>query len=284
MLIALTAALAAAVLVVTGLVAKGFASSDGRPQAASLAPSPQFTMPKNWKLTFSSNFTGSVVNTKVWATCYWWVKPGQGCTNYGTGSELEWYQPSQIEVKDGILHLLAERTKTAGLDSKGNPKTYACRSGMVTTAPSFNFKYGLVQITARIPYNKELWPALWLVASNHKWPPEVDILEHWNTDLNAKIYLHPKTGARQGGPIYTPGNLSKGWHTFRLYWTKTQLTWFIDGVQVFTTKTGIPQQDMYLIMNIADTAAGTSAGLGTGPGICTGNMAIKSVKVWQPPA
>ncbi|PEN13693.1 hypothetical protein CRM92_10665, partial [Rothia dentocariosa] len=54
-LIALTAALAAAVLVVTGLVAKGFASSDGRPQAASLAPSPQFTMPKNWKLTFSSN-------------------------------------------------------------------------------------------------------------------------------------------------------------------------------------------------------------------------------------
>lgn len=281
---ALTAVIAAAILVVTGLVAKGAVSGSTPPKATTLVASPQFTLPSNWKLTFNSDFSGTKINTKVWATCYWWVKQGQGCTNFGTGKELEWYQPSQVQVKDGVLHMVAQRAKTAGVVKSGAPKSYVCRSGMVTTGPSFSYKYGLLQITARIPYNKELWPAFWLVAANRQWPPEIDVLEHWNSDLNAKIYLHPKTGPRQGGPIYTPGDLSKGWHTFRVYWTKTQVTWFIDGVQVFTSKTGVPQQAMYLIMNLADVAAGTSAGAGTGPGICTGDLMVKSVKVWQPPA
>jgi beta-glucanase (GH16 family) len=275
-LIALTAALATVVLAFAGLVAKGALSGIGNaPQAAVAVAAPQFTLPANWKLKFSASFTGTKVNTKVWATCYWWVMPGQGCTNFGdNGGELEWYTPAQATVKNGALHLVAKRENTAGLTAKGKPKTYTCRSGMVTTAPSFNFKYGLVQIEAQIPYGLGLWPALWLAPSNHQWPPEIDILEHWNSDVDAKVYLHPKTGKRQGGPIYTPGNLSKGWHSFRLYWTKTQVTWYIDGISVFSTKTGSPAQAMYLVMDVADITGGT--------GTCTGTMAVKSVKVWQP--
>jgi beta-glucanase (GH16 family) len=244
-------------------------------QGTASASSP---LPPSWVLKFSSNFSGTSVkgkvSPKVWATCYPGAKP-TGCTNYGnSGTEDEWYLSSQVSVVGGVLHLTARRVATPGYNARGKPKTYECRSGMVTTYPSFNFEYGYVQFSVQVPYGKGLWPALWLAASDNKWPPEIDILEHWESQSNAGIYLHPVTGARQGGRVNLPDNLSKGWHTITLYWTKSRLTWYVDGRQMFTTTKNIPQQKMYIIMNVADTS--------TAAGACTGTMLVRSLRVWQP--
>lgn len=272
----ITAALVitAAIALVLGLAGKS-APSQSTPGAATLYGLPAIkvpiTVPKDWKLTFDTDFSGNKLNAKVWADCYWW-SPGS-CTN-NPYKEREWYQASQVQVTGGALHLVAEREPTEGRTKGGKPKTYSCRSGMVTSAPSFNFKYGIVQIVTRIPYGIGLWPALWLAASNHQWPPEIDILEHVGFTQRASVFIHPVKGHFFGGPVYTPGNLSQGWHTFQLSWTKNRITSFIDGVQVYTETQYVPQQAMYLIANLAD--------LSTAPGSCTGTMLIKSVKVWQP--
>jgi len=257
-----------------GLTIKGQGSSPTGLSAAVLSPSVSApkAIPKGWKLTFNASFAGTKLNTKIWSTCYYWASDG-GCTN-NPNLEYEWYLPSQATVSDGALHLVAQRTPTKGIASNGTPKTYSCRSGMVTTAPSFNFKYGVVQITAHIPYNTGLWPALWLASTNHQLPAEIDILEHWHTDSFVDVFLHPLGADQIGGPVTTPKNLSAGWHTFRLYWTKNLLIWYIDGVQVYSVTTDVPQLDMYLIANLADDR--------NGPTSCTGTMMIKSVQVWQP--
>lgn len=272
-LAALSATVALAAVFTTGAVTQESVSN--KSQAAVTTTTAKLTVPKGWKLTFNQTFSGTKLNTKVWATCYWWVKPGKGCTNFAdVNAEKEWYLPAQDKVSDRELHLVAKREVTEGTNAKGKPEKYSCRSGMVTSNPGFNFEYGFVQFTVNIPYGKGLWPALWLAASNHKYPPEIDVLEHWAAQTNAGVYLHPVTGARQGGRVTLHTNLSKGWHTITLYWTKTRLTWYYDGRQMFTTKTHIPQQKMYLIMNLADTS--------TAAGNCNGTMLVKSVKVWQP--
>jgi beta-glucanase (GH16 family) len=223
-------------------------------------------------LKFHATFAGSQLDTKVWDTCYPWASGG--CTNFGNTSdpEQEWYQAPQDQVSGGVLHLVAQRVPTAGLNEQGAAKEYACRSGMVTTYPSLKFRYGYVQVTAQIPFGKGLWPALWLAAANQQWPPEIDMLEHWGSQPNGTVYLHPLDGARQGGEISTP-NLASGWHTFGVSWSKTKLTWYYDGAQVLSTTVGVPQQDMYLIANLADDV--------TGAGACSGSLLIKSVEVWQ---
>jgi beta-glucanase (GH16 family) len=235
-----------------------------------------FAPPEDWRLKFDSTFQGSQLDSRIWATCYPWAV-GDGCTNFGNVSdpEQEWYLASQDQVSGGYLHLVAQRDPTSGLNQQGGAKEYACRSGMVTTYPSLNFKYGYIQVTAEIPFSKGSWPAFWLAATSKKWPPEVDIFEHWGSEPYGNAYLHPLTGVRQGGPVSMPA-LSAGWHTFGLYWTKTRLAWYYDGRQVFATSTGIPQQEMYLIANLAvDNAS---------PGGCSGSLLVKSVKVWQPPS
>jgi beta-glucanase (GH16 family) len=275
-LITVSGVLTVVLVVCTVLLATQKSPVKAKSKAKEAAPV-SFVLPESWKLTFDSTFPGSQLDTSVWGTCYPWWPADSGCTNYGNNSdrELEWYEASQDQVSGGVLHLVAQRVPTAGLSKQGKPMEYACRSGMVTTYPSFNYKYGYIQVTAKIPFGKGLWSALWLAAANQKWPPEVDILEHWHNESNGNVFLHPLTGPRQGGDTAMPG-LSAGWHTFGLYWTKTRMAWYYDGKQVFATSTAIPQQDMYLIANLAvDNAS---------PGGCSGSLLIKSVKVWQPPS
>ncbi len=251
-----------------------------KPASSAQSPASTLTVPAGWKLTFDPGFSGSALNTGTWATCYDWATTG-GCTN-NPSLEKEWYVPSQVQVGGGLLNLVAQRESTQGESSSGAPETYACRSGMVTSKPGFNFTYGLIQVTAKLPYGPGLWPALWLAATNDQWPPELDIMGHWYSEQDYKIYDHTVGTQYVGGPVPTPVNLSAGFHTYSLLWTKNRVTWYLDGVQKFTTTDHVPQQAMYFIANVADRNPDGDKSSTIASDACNGTMQISSVKVWQP--
>lgn len=45
------------------------------------------------------------------------------------------------------------------------------RSARMTTKRAFSFKYGRVEVVARIPTGDWLWPAIWLVPTDNKYGP-----------------------------------------------------------------------------------------------------------------
>jgi beta-glucanase (GH16 family) len=248
--------------------------SSPAPALSPASPSPN----PAWRPAFAANFSGSRLNTSVWATCYPWMDVSSGCTNFGN-NEYEWYLPAQDRVAGGVLQLVAQHVPTQGQTVDGAPKEYSCRSGMATTYPSFRFEYGYVQVVAQIPNGPGLWPALWLAAADQKWPPEIDILEHWSSAARSRVSLHP-TGATHNFSYFAKpatANLAVGWHTFGLSWTATKLTWFIDGKAVLSLSKNVPHQLMYLIANLAQASPPQSAG-----GECSGTMLIRSVEVWRP--
>jgi beta-glucanase (GH16 family) len=274
-----------AIAVVAGLIGWGLTPSAAGSRAAGsathkkspygLALSVPVSVTK-MRLAFHATFSGSRLNTRIWSTCYPSPK-GQDCSNFSNKTtESEWYQKSQVHVHGGTLHLVSKKTPTAGLDRYGDPKEYACRSGMVTSHPGFNFKYGYIQVSAQIPNNSGLWPALWLAASDLKWPPEIDLLEHWGPPKNTTgVFFHPVSGSRTV-VRFSGANLFKGWHTFGVLWSATELSWYIDGKLVITVRQHIPHQKMYLVANVAhylQKRGGSSS--------CTGTMLIRSVSVWQ---
>jgi beta-glucanase (GH16 family) len=244
------------------------------PGAATGQPAPP-ALPANAKLTFSTNFPGTTLDTSTWAECYPWSPAPPGCSNFGNSDEREWYLPSQVHVANGALALVAQRTPTAGSDVNGNPMTYTCRSGMVTTYPSVHFTYGVVQVTARLPFGKGLWPAIWLIPADGSWPPEIDIVEHWDTQSVAKATLHyGKQNAQERGTIPFP-QADQGWHTYTLYWTPSRISVYYDSTLALTTTKNIPHQAMYLLLDLADENAT--------PGSCSGTMYVKSVNIWAQP-
>ncbi len=212
--------------------------------------------PPGMHLVFSDNFPGSTLNTSKWATCYPWVLSSDGCTNYGNPAlpEYEWYLPSQDEVSNGVLHLVAAETPTSGTTQTGARETFSWRSGIVTTYKSVDFTYGYVSIQAHIANGNGMWSALWLAPVSEAGVPEIDIAETWGAGTASTwlgFYLHLAEGIRPFRQIHVKG-LAKGWHTFAFDWAPSSLTWYLDGVQMYNyTGPGIPQIPMYFLANLA---------------------------------
>ena len=71
-----------------------------------------------------------------------------------------------------------------GCERQGSPTNYLnpIKSARVRTVNSFNFRYGKVEIRAKIPTGDWLWPALWLMPKINQygtWPSsgEIDLME-----------------------------------------------------------------------------------------------------------
>jgi len=227
--------------------------------------------PPQGKPAFDATFSGTRLKTAIWDTCYQWAGP-KGCTNFGNHWEREWYLSSQVRVSGGAVHLVAQRKRTVGTTKTGARKVYSCRSGMITSFPGFKFKYGFVQVVANIPHSKGLWPALWLGAANNKWPPEVDMLESWGVNKKTGSFYHPVKGS-VARATFSP-SLTRGWHTYSLSWTSSRLRFYVDRRLVLTVRKNVPHQQMYFLADLAQYMPVRS-------GDCTGQLTIKSVKIWK---
>jgi hypothetical protein len=210
-------------------------------------PPPFVTLPdpSHWKLAFSDEFDGKELDAAKWNTCYPWVENG-GCTNSGN-HELEWYQPDEVFVENGMLRLRAQDRSI----KEGFPYT----SGMVTTYHKFSFQYGYVEARFKVPAGQGIWPALWLLPEDDHWPPEIDIHEVLGHQPST-IYttLHYTTDGKNhfsSGSSWKGLDFSAGYHTIGLLWEPHLLAWLIDGVERFAVTDNIPQEPFYLLANLA---------------------------------
>ncbi|GJF27362.1 hypothetical protein KNE206_00620 [Kitasatospora sp. NE20-6] len=255
------------------------AVSGGRTEPARDRPA----APGPWHLVFHDDFTGPALNTADWATCYDWND--HGCTNAGNGEE-QWYLPGGVSVADGALALTARRQDTRGSDGR----TYPWTSGMVTTgrdhwdgAPRHTFTYGYFAAAIRAPADAlGMFPAFWLIPAEARGtPPELDVAEFPNTNLQVDMNLHWRAadgrdahvGHRDG-----PADFAAEYHVFALDWEPDAVTWYVDGVERFriTESARIPSVAMEIVVNLA-------VGYLVSPpaSLDTSTLKVDWVAVWQ---
>lgn len=214
-----------------------------------------------WEQTFGDEFAGTSLDPAKWTTCYWWVSAG-GCTNSGN-AEQQWYTGSNVIVSDGTVKLRAQKQTTVAPDGK----TYEYTSGLISsgrnsnvlsTPPRFQFKYGYMEIRAKLPKGTGLWPAFWTLPSSHGWPPEIDVMEGRGdrpTDINVGVYNKDSAGKTVHGSVWVNGlaDYTAGFHTFAADWEPTFLSYYIDGVERIrvTDPVRIPTEPMYVLANLA---------------------------------
>lgn len=193
-------------------------------------------------------FDGADLDSRSWSTCYFWRD--DGCTNEWN-DELQAYQPANVRVVDGNLELVARAERTTGHRMDGTPETFAYSSGMVSSHDGFTFRYGFVEVRARVPAGQGLWPALWLLAADRTWPPEIDIVEVIGDEPEvAHMTLHAADGSSTS--FSADGvDLSADWHTYAVDWRPGSLRFYVDGVLHGHVQDGVPDEPMYFIANLA---------------------------------
>ncbi len=198
--------------------------------------------PSGSRLVFHSSFDGASLDRTAWRSGLPWYPESGGVG--ADHSELQWYRPLQARIRDGAVHLVAERASAVRGPNGG--KRFV--SGMLTTASRFEFRYGFVQFRARVPAGRGLWPALWLLPADETNPPEIDALEAVGQDpTTAHMHYHGRVGTFGK----TVPNVSRSWHTYAVNWQPGRITYFIDGVVRWVVAAFDCNKPMYLLMNLA---------------------------------
>lgn len=244
-----------------------------------------------WRLVFADDFDEPRLDPRKWTTCFPWAIGDRGCRN-DTTPEL-WYSPGNVVVGGGVVRLQARRERTAA-----EGKTYQYTSGMIATAgrdgPAshlFTLTYGYLEIRARMPSGRGLWPAFWTLPTQGDCPPEIDVVEllgHRPRDAEMHFHFRDASGAhRDHGGAWTGPDFSAGFHVFAVAWEPGALRWYVDGVErqaAFTDARFVPREPMYLVANLQ--VGGDWPGEPDATTRFPAELVIDYVRVWHrdPPA
>ena len=237
----------------------------------------------------STQVTVAVILTLLWSEEFntpgapdaakWGYDLGDG----GWGNnELEYYtdRPDNVIVSNGTLKIIAKKEAFSGS---------AYTSTRMLTKDKFSFKYGKIEIMAKLPAGVGTWPAIWMLGNNISttpWPGcgEIDIMEHVGSQQN-KIFgtlHHPgHSGANGDGGNVIISTASTAFHKYAMEWNQASIKFSVDDAVFysFTNTPGLPfNQNFFLILNVA---MGGNFGGAVDPAFTSAQMEIDYIRVYQ---
>lgn len=198
-----------------------------------------------WQLIWSDEFDAAAIDGSKWR-----VEDLHLIKN----NELQYYAPDEVYLQNGNLVLRSRERTYWGFDSNGVWRQFNYTSGLVESKDRFATAFGKIEVRARCPSTRGIWPAHWMLPDSRQWPPEIDIMEllgHEPTRVYMTHHWGQWPNVQSHGGNYNGPNFSQGFHTFGVEWTPERLDWRIDGVLRFTSLQSIPVEPFYVILNTA---------------------------------
>ncbi len=186
-------------------------------------------------LVWNEEFDGDKLDPAKWVLK---AKMNQGDIRNGTDER-------NITVTDGNLLLRSQR--------EDDPEKPYSTNTSVTTDGTFSYKYGYLEMSAMVPYERGAWPSFWLLGSElHKvsdYRAEVDVIEVFGSVNTGYSQLHKAiidpffnyqsdryTGDERSYKFSAAEvkKLKTEYHRYGFGWTPTEMYFTLDGEVYFT--------------------------------------------------
>jgi beta-glucanase (GH16 family) len=223
-----------------------------------------------WELLWADEF-----NTPGLPDASKWVYE----TGFVRNNELQLYTKGRHEnARIGNGHLVIEGRQerfpnpayapNAARQSRRTTTEFAdYTSASITTEGRASFLYGRIEIRARLPRGKGVWPAIWMLGTSMGkvgWPRcgEIDIMEFVGKEpdrVHATVhYFRGGKHASQGGKLTTPSPEAE-FHLYALEWYPDRMDFFFDQEKYFTFHLDAAgegednpfRKPQYLLLNLA---------------------------------
>jgi hypothetical protein len=175
------------------------------------------------------------------------------------GEKQKYTARRQNVFHDGQGHLVLR-----GLHDSwaGNGDVYPYTSGRVQTDGLFEFKFGRIEVRAKLPAGQGSFPAMLLMGTSGSWPRcgEIGLMEQWGQDkswLYCSTYAGGVSGDIGNIKVSLPEatNVSSDFHVYALDWYADHMVFFIDDVEVarsdFDSTSPFYTNTFYLIFDVA---------------------------------
>ena len=204
-----------------------------------------------------------------------------GAGGWGNG-ELQTYTNSadNAVVQGGSLHITAKADGSGGYTS-----------ARLKSQGLYKFKYGRVEVKAKLPAAQGTWPAIWMLGSNFTtvgWPTcgEIDIMEQKGDDKNTTLgtchwFDTASSSNASYGETAAISTASSEFHIYTLEWTDTAVKIYLDDAPFYelSNSAALPfNADFFLILNVA---MGGSLGGTVDAAFTEDKMEIDYIKVFQ---
>jgi beta-glucanase (GH16 family) len=239
-----------------------FAAANGENDPSQLptfavTPPPAAAGPGPWHLIFNDEFDDNRVDAGKWITCDTGRQWDGGCAP-GHAGVLAAFQPDELLEGDGVLRIRAQQRSITGTVD-GATQVYEYTSGQISSREKFQFQYGYMEIRARVPQGRGMFPSFFTLPQEIRYfPPEIDVIEMLGNDTT-RAYLTnhfdgqgPLSTTRtvQGVYEYQPG-FHDGYHTYAADWQPGLVVWYVDGVERFRTSDRVTKEPHKLLAQLA---------------------------------
>ena len=165
--------------------------------------------------------------------------------------ELQWYQPQNAYVHDGLLVLEGRldsipnpRFREGSRDWRTNRPYAAYSSGSINTRGKYSYLYGRLEVRARLPHVIGSWPAIWTLGDDMEWPSngELDLMEYYQVDGRPTILANAAWGNdRRYSAVWNSKRIPYShfserdpywhakFHTWVMDWDKDHIRMYLDG-------------------------------------------------------
>ena len=185
------------------------------------APTTSAPAPGGYKLVFSDDFN-TIDRTK------WNVRNNSWARNE---ESIVTSRPANVFVSNGALTLRAiQESYTVG------STTRQYTSGYLDTIGRASWRYGRIEMRAKLPAAQGMWPAFWLRDNTN--PGELDIMEAVGGLPTKTVQtIHESTNGgmgKAGHEDVLPSGTNTGWHTYAVEREPGVVRWFVDDRLVFS--------------------------------------------------
>lgn len=222
--------------------------------------------------------------------------------NYQVGfirnHEEQFYTKARLEncrVEHGQLIIEARKeTYSPPWSKPAAPIVAKYTSACIDTRDKASWQYGRIEVKAKLPSGKGIWPAIWGCGIDGKqvgWPKcgEMDIMELVGKQPNVihgTVHYFAEGGHRSKGGEITIPDSGTAFHVYAAEWTPERIDLFVDDQKYFSFDTAAANdagqnpfhQPFDMILNIA---CGGSWGGEIDDAIFPQRMTIDYVRVYQ---
>ncbi len=249
--------------------------------------------PDHWSLVLGDDFDAFNASrwTKGWTWCdgHGHVRPGRVHTK---AIDTCYFADENVWVEDGRLVIENRHERREG---------YNYTSGAVNTGASFQALYGYFEASIMVnPADGAPGadPCFWLANTMNNGDDavgEIDIMEipggpHAGAGKAVWFTVHDGRANQSYGnfyyptltPPFEPSHWADGtFHTYAVHWEPDRLTWYVDGVQRFTTTDFVPSTPSYIMLADEIGVLGDAWAGEPDPSVFPYRMAVDHVRVWQ---